>query len=76
MFEEGLKEAREEIGQAMAQIEMPQMKSIITMLESIQVKTEGASVTVTARIESEGGAAGILPLWFGMIGGVRVQRVR
>ncbi len=62
IFEKGLAEARAEIGQAIEQMKMPQMQSFADLLKSIAVKTEGAGVTVTGTMKSEGASAvGMVP---------------
>ena len=74
IFEKGLEEARAEIGQAIAQAKMPQMQSFADLLNSIDVKAEGAVVTVTGTMKAEGASAvGVAPFLLLTAKGARVE---
>jgi hypothetical protein len=51
---------------------VPQIKAFAAFMESVAVKTDGATVTVTGTLKGGGGTAAMLPwLLFGVRGEVR-----
>jgi hypothetical protein len=71
-FEKGLQEAREGIARAVQELHVPQIKAFAAFMESVAVKTDGATVTVTGTLKGGGGTAAMLPwLLFGVRGEVR-----
>jgi hypothetical protein len=67
-FEGGLKEAREAMKRN-EERELPFLKTAADLLESIAVKSDGAAVTVTGRMQSGGVPVALLPFWLLMARG-------
>jgi hypothetical protein len=63
MFEKGLQEGREAIRREVKKVDVPALRSIADLMDSVKVKTDGGQVTVTGSMPADGGALGIMPMW-------------